>query len=427
MALSVKSSLGGGGFKFNNTEDIECDAFGGIVKGDFCNVFSGFMEGRSLVTPVATVSGVHSVIKLSEGKIFILYTEGVNVKCMICLYDDANKNVTTHSIGTLDSAPNSMSISATKVSDTKVFVCAYEGSTMGSKSIVCWVCNIDGTNVNTGSSYKNTTTATTGSISGCSCEYLDSNRVYIVYIVNGAIYHLIASIDNTSISFSAESLVDNNKARAPIRTVKLSNGNVFVCFPIYNSYYYLYAFACSINGTTITKDSITNIGRTNRSGQYVSCSLLSNGNIGVAYSLETYRCTDVISVSGTTVSVSKRGAYSDEVGYNYNITTSTVDAGLVTLAANGNSSGDTKTYSLHDNAVNLKYRNYFEGSNAYAHTFKICGIDDKRLLCVDFYNGIATINDIYATDKGAIKTSTNISGITVSNVSQGKINVTIPL
>lgn len=147
------------------------------------------------------------------------------------------------------------------------------------------VCTIQGTTISKGTD----TELNSGAYSGCkiSTSLLENGNVLVAnsYGSSYYLYGIVVTINGTTIAKGTNtSLVNLAYAGYAISTHLLNNGNVFIAHCYDSSNYYLYGIIVTVNGTTITAGTDTQLSSTAYTGYAISALLLNNGRIFIAHS-----------------------------------------------------------------------------------------------------------------------------------------------
>lgn len=261
------------------------------------------------------VSG-YEAIDQNGNKVIGTY-EGVNINGIIESYKvAASENISAGDFvsflngnveGGTDTAINTSSrtgstISAVALDDNRVFIAHNYGTNNYMYGIVVTVSK---TAITVGAS---TTLSTTDGNAGyrISVVKLSSDKVFIAHSYGASmyLYGMVCTINDTTITKGTDTQLNSAKQYGYfISAVALSENKVFIAGAYNSSSYYLYAIVCTINGTTITKGSITSLSSTTHTGDYINVTALSDSKVFIAHSYSTaeYLYGMVCTISGTTI------------------------------------------------------------------------------------------------------------------------------
>ena len=149
------------------------------------------------------------------------------------------------------------------------------------------VCTFSGTTITVGSDTEITSLATsTGYVA--SVVKLSNSSVFIAHLYNGDyqyLYGIVCSINGTTITHGIDTALVTSAyyAGTAISTCLLPDGNIFIAHS-YGSGFPLYGIIVTVSGTSITKNTDTQLSSESLSGRVLSTVLLSNGNVFIAHS-----------------------------------------------------------------------------------------------------------------------------------------------
>ena len=313
-----------GGMSINGIiKDYYAYAGENVSAGDLVEYVNGIASktdyGESVDTQLSALSNSAansiSAVALDDSRVFITHggIDGVNkLGAMVCTIEGAT--ITCGTDTTLSNAAGSgRKMSVAKLNENKVFI-AYSGSASVSDRLNGIVCTIDRTTISAGESLELGPNYSSNSVSAVA---LDDSRVFIAYCYNSKYYidAKICSIDGTTITLGTTTeLSQSYYTGSVISACLLSNGNVFIAHSI-GSNYYLYGIVCSISGTTITAGNDTEISIITNSGYVISAVALDENRIFIAHSRHTdcYLYGIVVGVNGTTITLGSDTAI--EVNY----------------------------------------------------------------------------------------------------------------
>lgn len=178
-------------------------------------------------------------------------------------------------------------LSAVALSSNKVFI-AHSYSTKNNASIQLYgvVCTINGTTITAGTE----TQLNSGDYSGygISAVALSSDKVFIAH--SSAYYHslngTVCTINNTTITVNTSSQINSmTNVGNIISTVKLSSNKVFIAHSE-DTNYYLRGVVCTINDTSISHGSQGYILSNENSSNVISVVALSSDKVFIAHSYD---------------------------------------------------------------------------------------------------------------------------------------------
>ena len=147
------------------------------------------------------------------------------------------------------------------------------------------VVTINGISITKGTNTQLSATKQTGSF--ISTELLPNGNIFIAHSYDSdyKLYGMVVTINGVSITAGTDTQISSTATKgAAVSTQLLSNGNVFIAHRYtYSQNYYLYAVIVTINGTTVTVGTDTQLNAETYSGGKISSLLLQNGTIFTAY------------------------------------------------------------------------------------------------------------------------------------------------
>ena len=200
---------------------------------------------------------------------------------------------------------------------------------------------------------------------------LDDNRIFITHSYGSSyyLYGMVVTINGATITMGTDTALDTTTNSGKfISTVLLPNGNIFIAHGYVYSGMYIYGMIITVNGTTISKGTDTQIATASYTSAVCSAILLPNGNVFIAHESpsSTYLSGIVCTISGTTISKGSAIQLSTGSYTGYSISTCLLDNGAVFIAHNSSTSyhlygivctisGTTITAGS-DTAIRAKYR-----------------------------------------------------------------------
>ena len=244
-----------------------------------------------------------STCLLPNGSVFIAHVaDGENQKLngIVCIIE-----------GTTIIAGNDIQLSSSRHSGNVISTCLLpNGDVFIAHSISSTyyylygiVVSIDGTNITAGPDTDLVSSSNAGyAISTC---LLPNGNVFIAhsYGSNYYLYGIVVSISGTTITKGSDTeLIRASYTGRFISSIVLNNGNVFIAHG-YSGKNYLYGIVCTISGTTITKGTDTLLVAADNNGNNISAVLLGNNNVFIArpYGTSYYLGGIVVTIDGTTI------------------------------------------------------------------------------------------------------------------------------
>ena len=165
---------------------------------------------------------------------------------------------------------------------------------------------------------------------------LDKNRVFIAhcYGSNYNLYGVVCTINGTTITKGTDTQLSSTQwSGIFVSACLLPDGNVFIAHS-YGTSYNLYGIVVSINGTTITKGTDKVLSSTAQTGKMISTCLLSDGNVFIAHSFSTdYKLYGIIvKISNTTVTTGTDTVLNSNTYTGMGISANTLPSGNVFIA-----------------------------------------------------------------------------------------------
>ncbi len=190
------------------------------------------------------------------------------------------------------------SISAVALDESRVFIAHSYSSAL---KLYGMVCTVNGATITLGA--DTALNNSNGTSEGFSLGLLPNGNVFIAHKNNSNyLYGMIVTINGTTISVATDTQLTTTSAyTVSTSTLVLPNGDVFIAHS-YGDNNYLYGIVCTIDGTTITKGTDTALVSSTNAGITISTCLLPNGNVFIAHSYgSNYSLRGiVVSINGTT-------------------------------------------------------------------------------------------------------------------------------
>lgn len=347
-----------GGIKLNDViEEYKYVAAGKTIKtGDFVSYINGITGETELTSANIQLSAVKyagysiSAVALDSNRVFIAhsYGESGSLYGIIITINGATITCGTDTLISSESG-NGNVVSTVLLEENKVFIAHRKGS---NSSLMAIVCTIDGTSITIGTDTTISSVDQTGG--AISAVKIETNKVFIAHRYGGNhyLYGTVCTINGTAITVGAVTeIVNSSKAGYVVSACLLPGGNVFISHS-YGSNYHLYGIVVSISGTTITKGTDTVINNSDpRTGFAISACLLPNGTIFIAHSQTTnYNLHGiVVSVNGTTITAGTDTQISSLTKAGYIIKTQVLSDGNVFVMHNY----DLTNYYLYGEVVTI--------------------------------------------------------------------------
>lgn len=228
-------------------------------------------------------------------------------------------------------------ISAVQLDESRVFI-AHSRSYGSGDRLDGIVCKIEGATITFGEDTPLNSITYSGET--ISAVKLDGNRVFIARC-EGSYVHLhgmIVTIDGTSITVETDTELSNTSSTGKvISATLLPSGNVFIAHSRGSSIH-LYGMVVTIDGTTITAGTDTVLVATTNAGYEISTCVLQNGNVFIAHSYGSYYHLYgiVVTIEGTTITKGTDTAFSSSANRGENISTCLLPNGNVFIAHGNN-------------------------------------------------------------------------------------------
>lgn len=273
-------------------------------------------------------------------------------------------------------------ISAVLLSDNKVFI-AHDYSS--SHYLYGVVCTIDDAVITVG-----TDTIINNSLSYAgntiSAVALSEDKVFIAHNGNTTsnayhLYGIVCTINGTTITTGTDTEINTSVKYTgfKISAVALSENKIFIAHSYDGSHFYLYGMVCTVSGTTITVGTDTSISNSEYAGYVISATVLSDNKVFIAHS------------SG--------GGFPYLYGIVCTISNTTITKGTDTAVVSTSNSGNTiSAATLSSDKVFIAH--HYDGSNYY------------------LYGIVCTVSGITITSgtDTEINTTTQYSGYAISAV-----------
>lgn len=302
--MQGRNNLGGGSLDINGIIE-EAKAQGVVNAGDFVRFLTDYSESnKSSNTAINTTSGTDkamSAVALDKNRVFIAYFHPVGVSGIVCTIQGSTIAVGTHTI--LYSGSNmGLTVSAVVLNASKVFVAYSYGSSCKLYAIIC---TIQGSIITVGTNTQLSSIQNSGK--AISVAKLDEGKVFIAHSYESSyyLYAMACTINGTTITKRTDTKLcsDARNSGSEISVAVLDSSKVFIAFSHYVNSMLLYSIVCTINGTTITKGTANGINITIPPDLFVSAVALSSNKVFVAFSYNnSYSLGGVICiVNGTTI------------------------------------------------------------------------------------------------------------------------------
>lgn len=334
----------GGGFDINGLKkDYYVWAGENINAGSFVEFINGVASTTTVTSSdtklsTTTKSGYAiSAVELQNGNVFIAHSNFTSnylyLYGIVVMIDGAT--ITYGTDTQLSSSCEAKYISTVLLPSGNVFI------SWGSNGFYGVVCSINGTTITTGTSKSISSGQNTACISSC---LLNNGNVFISYNnpanTNYYLYGVVASINGTTITYGTKTQIGSKTYTGyRISSVLLQNGNVFIAHS-YNETIALYGIVCSVSGTTITKGTDTSISSNFIDDYMISSVLLQSGKVFIVYTGTSKVLKGVvISVSGTSISSGTETTLNSTSSSGYSISTNILENGYVSISHPQNTYG----------------------------------------------------------------------------------------
>lgn len=241
--------------------------------------------GEDTLISDSTSSGYSiSTCLLPNGNVFIAHDYANHAKLMSIVCTISDTKITYGTDTTLSSTANSgYRISTCLLPNGNVFIAHSYGENYYLYGIVATISGTTITKGNDTSLLANAATKTGSYISTC---LLPNGNVFVAhsYGSNYYLYAVVCTVSGTIIGKGANKALRGDYSCYGLSTVLLDNGNVFVIHGKGDSERYLYGEVCTIDGTTITGSTDTQLSAETYTGFATSSLLLNSGTIFIAHS-----------------------------------------------------------------------------------------------------------------------------------------------
>jgi hypothetical protein len=152
----------------------------------------------------------------------------------------------------------------------------------------------------------------------------------------------VVSISGTTITKGTDTVINNSTARTgfAISACLLPNGTIFIAHS-QTTNYNLHGIVVSVNGTTITAGTDTQISSLTKGGYIIKTQVLSDGNVFVMHNYDLanyYLYGEVVTISGTAMTVGADTELNNNIFTGYAISAVLLDNGTVFIAHSESSS-----------------------------------------------------------------------------------------
>jgi len=283
-----RTNIAGGGLNISGIiEEYQVASGGNVNAGDFVKYINNLsIENDTQLSSVQYSGYTMSAVLLEDNKVFIAhsYSNSYYLYGIVCTINGTT--ITAGSDTQLCTTTNTgNAISVVLLAENKVFIAHNQSN---SYFLFGMVCTISGTTITIGS---NTQLQVTRSGNYISTILLDDGKVFIAHNYSNTIclYGIVCTINGTNIIVGTDTQLSSVQYSGySISAVLLEENKVFIAHSYSNSYY-LYGIVCTINGTTITAGSDTQLVLNDSTGYGMQVVLLENNKIFIAHrNLETY-------------------------------------------------------------------------------------------------------------------------------------------
>lgn len=361
------------GIKINGIiEEYTVASGGNVSAGDFVKFVNEYGTDTQLDT-----GKIKSAVLLNENKVFIAYGKGNNILLygIVCTISGTTITIGTETQLSTDSYSGS-TVSAVVLNENKVFIAHRANNYLNAI-----ICEINETIITTGTDTQISTDNYSGYI--ISAVKLNESKVFIAHsrTSNYNLNAIICTLSGTTITVGTDTqLSTNNYTGYTISVVALNESKVFIAHSN-SSYYNLYGTVCTIEETTITAGTLTQLSTGNYTGKTISAITLNENKVFIAHS-------SLASGSGT---------YYDLYAIICTINNTTITAGTDTQLSNNKYSGD------------------------FISTIKLT---ENRIFIAHSYNSNKLLYGIVCRLSGAI-ISTEIDDTLISNILGSDANATV--
>lgn len=159
---------------------------------------------------------------------------------------------------------------------------------------------------------------------------IDDNKVFIAYASNSSQAYLtgiVCTINGTTITTGTSTNISNTQYSGNyIKMVTIDTNKVFIAYSL-SSGSTPYGIVCTVSGTTISKGSYQILGDGNSKASYMSISKIDANKVFACYGYKSnyylYGC--VCDISGTTITIGSNTAIVNTVNTGYNIDSTCVN------------------------------------------------------------------------------------------------------
>lgn len=283
-------------------EEYKVSSDGNVNAGDFVRFLTDYSESnKNSNTAINTTSGTDkamSAVALDKNRVFIAYFHPVGVSGIVCTIQGSTIAVGTHTI--LYSGSNmGLTVSAVVLNASKVFVAYSYGSSCKLYAIIC---TIQGSIITVGTNTKLSSIQNSGE--AISVAKLDEGKVFIAHSYESSyyLYAMACTINGTTITKGTANKININiPPDLFVSAVALSSNKVFVAFS-YNNSYSLGGVICIVNGTTITVGTVYALNSATNTGKVISAIALNENTVNILHSdSNNYLYSMLCGISGTKV------------------------------------------------------------------------------------------------------------------------------
>lgn len=309
MGSAFLHGQGGGGTRINGiVKTYAAETGNNINAGDFVSYINeiSLLNDKKINNNTGMGEGL-SAVQISDNKVFIAH--GYNVLYgTLCTID--NNDITVNTTVTLSTSTSytATQASAVLLSNNRVFIA--HGGNASSTYLYAIVCTIDINNntITNGIDTKLSSTAYSGK--SLSSVLLSDNKVFIAYGAgsgsSGYVYGIVCNINDMIITAESQTQLAYGSYYGADCSVVMINETKLAIFYSGGSSYCLYGLVCTISGNTITKGTQIEILNSSFSGDNCLAVLLSDNKVFVAHSKNSntsnrYLFGIVCTIDGTTI------------------------------------------------------------------------------------------------------------------------------
>ena len=267
------------------------------------NNFVEFVNRLGQDTPVSTTDNTStriSAVALDDKRVFLAHSYNSNYYLygVVLTLDKSGIAVGTDT-ALVQATRAGYRISAVKLADGSIFIAhSYDSSNY----LYALTCSVDGDTISVGT---DTALVTTNNAATFLSAAAIGNSVFISHMLSNYLNGIVCTVSNGSITNGSDTEIDTGSTLTGNPETVLVGNTIFIAYGRSSSTY-LFAIACTISGTTISKGSAVVLEQSaSLAGSTISLASLDGSKVFVAHSYNTFRYLygQVCSVSGTTITV----------------------------------------------------------------------------------------------------------------------------